>query len=76
MDKKFKETGDLVIENQRLITTITILNQKLSNYVDSDDELKKLRTKNKTLNMDNQKLQEQINQFKMDNSSLNGKIKA
>lgn len=43
------ESGDLIIENERLKTTIMVLNQKLNDWVDTEREMHKLRKNNREL---------------------------
>ena len=45
------ESGDLVIENERLKTTIMVLNQKLNDYVDTERELTRIKKNNRELNL-------------------------
>ena len=43
------KSTDLIIENERLKTTIMVLTQKLNDRLDSEDEMLNLRKKNREL---------------------------
>ena len=46
------QNADLVIENERLHTTIMVLNQKLNDWTDTQLEVKNLKKKNRELAYD------------------------
>ena len=45
------DQGDLIIENERLKTTIMVLNQKLNDWVDTEREVAKLKKNNRELSL-------------------------
>ena len=58
------KAGDLAIENERLKTTILVLNQKLNDWTDTQTEIVSLKKKNRELNMDNDKFRNEIQKMK------------
>lgn len=54
------EVGDLKIENDRLQTTVMILNQKLKSQTQNDDHVTKLRKKNREYENQIQLLQKNV----------------
>ena len=54
------EAGDLVIDNERLKTTIAILNGKLKSQEDSEEIIRKLRGQNQDLERENTNLKSRI----------------
>ena len=58
------KSGDLVIENERLKTTILVLNQKLNDWTDTQTEIFNLKKKNRELNMDSDKFRNEIQRLK------------
>ena len=58
------KAGDLVIENERLKTTILVLNQKLNDWTDTQNEIVSLKKKNRELNLDNDKFRNEIQRMK------------
>jgi hypothetical protein len=64
------EAGDLMIENERLKTSINILNGKLKTQEDTQGIINRLKDKNKQLEIDNQDLSTQITKLKSNVSAL------
>lgn len=58
------KAGDLVIENERLKTTILVLNQKLNDWTDTQTEILNLKKKNRELLMDSDKYRSEIQRLK------------
>lgn len=54
------EAGDLVIENERLKTTLQILQQKLKLQTDSDEQFAKLRKQVQELDTENSSLKSEV----------------
>ena len=54
------EAGDLVIENDRLKTSIAILNGKLKSQEDSEEIIESLRKRNQMLESENLDLKSQV----------------
>jgi hypothetical protein len=54
------EAGDLVIENERLKTTVAVLNGKLKSQEDSEEIIRKLRHQNNDLERENTDLKGRI----------------
>lgn len=59
-----KKVGDLVIENERLKTTILVLNQKLNDWTDTQSELQSLRKKNRELMRENDEFRNEVQTLK------------
>ena len=53
------------MENERLKTTIAVLNGKIKSYKDSEELVDKLREQVRTLEDENLQLKSQISQFEM-----------
>lgn len=75
------EIGDLKIENDRLQTTVMILNQKIKAQTQTDDQVSKLRKKNRDSEGEIQRLQKdvfnlkgQVNMLKCEKDALKAHI--
>lgn len=68
------EVGDLMIENERLKTTIMILNQKINEQTDTYQELNKLKKKNHELNALCDTYRDEVQNLKSDLSQRDFRI--
>ena len=75
------EVGDLKIENDRLSTTVMILNQKLKSQTQNDDHVQQLRKKNRDqenqiqiLQKDVLNLKGQLNRVNSEKDSLQNQL--
>jgi len=64
------EAGDMIIENERLKTTLGLLNSKLKMQTDSEEIIDNLKRKNREYDDENSSLKSEIAQVKSENSSL------
>jgi chromosome segregation ATPase len=73
-DQKGREVSDIVMENERLKTTLMIMNQRLKDHTDSQDQIAKLKRKNEEFYNLASALQKENQSLKSQNSSLESQV--